>query len=201
MSPALRCMVFDFAGTLCSTPYFWPLGPEFLAVVTEAVFTGENKALWAGPWCRGEIGAEDIAEYLSGLTGLTTRRILEGLERGCSDLAMNPAVWRFAREQRARGRRAVLATVNMDVFTRIVTPAHGLHEVFDAVMNSADCGTEDKNALCQAAFNKLDGCCFGNSLLIDDSAKAVESFRSRGGRAHRYTCDEAFAEWVQTLED
>lgn len=192
----IRCVVFDFANTLSFTPYFWPLGEEFLTVVTEAIFTGENKALWAGPWCRGELSSEDIANYLSGLTGVPTKRILMALDEGCSNLQLNPAIWRFAKSQRAQGRHSVLATVNMDVFTRVVAPAHGFDRVFDVVVNSADFGTEDKNALCDIAFSRLEGCTFQNSLMIDDSARVTEAFRNRGGIAYQYTSDEAFAEWV-----
>jgi len=44
----------------------------------------------------------------------------------------------------------------MDAFTRVVVPAHGFERVFDVVVNSADYGTEDKNALCEIAFGQLD---------------------------------------------
>lgn len=197
----IRCVVFDFANTLSFTPYFWPLGSEFLAVVNEAIFTGENKALWAGPWCRGELSAEDIAEHLSGLTRIPTRRILEGLNKGCSKLQLNPAIWRFAQAQRAQGRHSVLATINMDVFTHIVVPAHGIDRVFDEVVNSADYGTEDKITLCEIAFGRLENCTFQNSLVIDDSAGVIDAFRKRGSFAYQYTCDEAFAKWAARFEN
>lgn len=194
---AIRCIIFDFADTLSFTPYFWPLGSRFLTIVTEAIFTGANKASWANPWCCGKLSSEDIAEYLSQLSGLTTKRILEGLNEGCSNLQLNSAIWHFAQAQRAQEKYTVLATVNVDVFTRIVVPAHGFDKVFDVVVNSADYGTEDKNTLCEIAFSQLDGCTFENSLLIDDSTKATDAFRKRGGMVYKYTCDEAFVRWVQ----
>ena len=58
-----------------------------------------------------------------------------------------------------------------------------------------DYGTEDKNALCKIAFDRLDGCTFANSLLIDDSPKVIDAFRARGGMAYQYTTEAAFAEW------
>lgn len=191
----IRCIVFDFANTLCSENYFAPLGDEFQAVVKAAIFTGENKTRWASPWCCNALSSADIAEYLGGLTGITTERILAALDEGCTNLRLNPHIWRFAQAQRALGRRTVLATVNMDVFTRVVVPAHGLDRVFDIVVNSADHGTEDKNALCEIAFAQLEGCNFENSLLIDDWPTVIEAFRARGGMTYQYTTDEAFAEW------
>jgi hypothetical protein len=195
---SIRCVVFDFANTLSFTPYFWPLGPEFLAVVTEALFIGANKERWAMPWCLGDISSGDVADYLSGLTGLSAERILQGLDEGCASLQLNPELWRFAQSQRALGRHTVLATVNMDVFTRVVVPAHGFNEVFDVVVNSSDYGTEDKNALCEIAFSRLHGCTFENSLLIDDSTTFVDAFEARDGHAYHYTTDEAFAEWLHS---
>lgn len=197
MNP-LHCIIFDFANTLCSELYFTPLGTDFQAVVKEAIFTGENKARWASPWCCGRLSSADIADYLSGLTGITAERILSALDEGCANLQLNPAIWRFAQAQRAQGRHTVLATVNMDVFTRVVVPAHGFDTIFDVVVNSADHGTEDKNAVCEIAFSRLDGCSFENSLLIDDMPKYLDAFRARGGMAYQYTTDAAFAAWEQS---
>lgn len=76
----IRCIIFDFANTLSPTPYFWPLGANFCAIVTEAIFTGENKTRWASPWCCGQFSSAEIAEYLSGLTGHSPGRILTALD-------------------------------------------------------------------------------------------------------------------------
>ena len=198
MQPSnIHCIIFDFYQTLCSDDYFKPMGPEFLQIVEQAICHGENKKRWASRWCCGTLSSADIADYLAGLTGHTPERILSALDEGCAHLHMNPAIWRFAQAQRALGRATVLATVNMDVFTRIVAPAHDLHRVFDVVVNSADYGTEDKNALCEMAFNRLDDCTFANSLLIDDTPHVIDAFRARGGTTYQYTTDEAFAQWLQ----
>jgi len=122
------------------------------------------------------------------------------LDAGCANLQLNPAVWRFAQAQRTQGRHTALVTVNMDVFTRVVVPAHGFDRVFDVVVNSADYGTEDKNALCEIAFGQLDDCTFEDSLLIDDMPKCLDAFRARGGMAHQYTTDAAFAEWTLSFD-
>lgn len=198
MNP-LCCIVFDFADTLCSDLYFSRLGIEFDELVTTAIFTGENVARWASPWCCGMRSSADIAIYLSGLSGITPERILSALDKGCANLQMNPNIWRFAQAQRAHGRRTVLATVNMDVFTRIIVPAHGFEKVFDVVVNSADYGTCDKNVLCEIAFSRLDGCNFENSLLIDDRTKYLDAFRTCGGMTDQYTTDEAFAVWETSV--
>ena len=187
------------SGTLSPYPYFGLLGKEFEDIVTKAIFSGENVARWAGPWCCGMLSSADIADYLSGLSGVTPERILAALDEGCANLSLNPAIWCFARAQRAEGRQTVLATVNMDVFTRIISPAYGFDQFFDAVVNSADYGTCDKNALCEIAFEKLDGCSFENSLLIDDMPNYLDAFQAHGGMIYQYSTDAEFVEWEKSV--
>lgn len=192
MPPNIRCIIIDFANTLCSELYFGTLGAGFQALVSKEIFGEANNKRWSTPWCCGRLSSEDIAAHLAGLTGIAPERILVALAESCANMHFNPAIWRFAQMQRALGRRTVLATVNMDIFTQVVVPAHGLDRIFDVVVNSSDYGTDDKNALCEIALAQLDGCTFANSLLIDDSAAAIAAFRVAGGMAYQYTNDAAF---------
>ena len=181
---------------LCSDPYFLPLGPVFLEIVSERIF-GQSSEQWADPWMRGEISSHEVAAYLSGLSGLTKEAILDGLHDGCRTLRFNPAVWEFAKAQKRAGRKTVLATANMDVFTQIVVPSHSLSSVFDVIVNTSDLGTLKKEVLWQEAFRRLgDEINFPNSLLIDDSPQMVSMFRDLGGVAYRYTNDSEFQNWL-----
>ncbi len=191
-----RGILFDFAGTLCPEPFFaGHASLELLEIVRGEIF-GAGRAQWGEPWMRGELGATEIAGYLARRSGLKEAELLEQLEQGCAQVTLNPAIWRFAREQRGVGRQTALVTVNVDLFSRVTAPALRLHEVFDAVVNSADHHELDKLALCEIAFRRLDGCAFSNSLLIDDHAENVAAFRARGGLGYHYTTDEDFAAWV-----
>ncbi len=194
----IRCIVFDFGGTLSAHPYFHALGPEFCQVVDTRIW-GDGAADWCDPWMRGDKTSADIADYLAGLTGLSAPRILAALDAGCARLTLHPAIWRFAQAQRARGRQTALVTKNMDVFTRIVVPALHFAQVFDVIINSSDHRTDDKELMWERAFAQLDGCAFENSLLIDDKLKYIERFQARGGMAYQYTTDAAFAEWEVTV--
>lgn len=192
----VKCVVFDFAGTLCSESYFRPLGAAFLDLVAERVF-GHSSEQWADPWMRGDISSHEIAAHLSRLSGLTEDAILDGLHDGCRTLGFNAAVWAFAKAQEREGRKTVLATANMDVFSEIVVPSHSLSIVFDVVVNTSDFGTLEKEVLWQEAFHRLgDGITFSNSLLIDDSPRMISIFRDMGGAAHQYTNDSEFQHWL-----
>ena len=195
-SQRVNCIVFDFAWTLCSDPYFLPLGPVFLEIVSERIF-GQSSEQWADPWMCGEISSHEVAAYLSGLSGLTKEAILDGLHDGCRTLRFNPAVWEFAKAQKRAGRKTVLATANMDVFTEVVVPSHSLGSIFDVIVNTSDFGTLKKEMLWQEAFRRLgNGVTFSNSLLIDDSPRMVSMFRDMGGVAHQYTNDIEFHAWL-----
>lgn len=192
---ALRAIIFDFGGTLSSQPYFHRLGSAFLEVVNTRIW-GDGEAEWCDPWVRGEKTSAEIADYLAALTGIDAAHILHELNAGCAALDLHPAIWQFARAQRARGRQTAVVTLNMDVFTRVIAPSMGFYEVFDVVVNSSDHRTDDKIQLWELALTQLDGCTFANSLLIDDSEKHVARFQSRGGQVYRYTTDAAFAAWA-----
>ncbi len=139
---AIRCVVFDFGGTLSSDPYFKLLGPRVLKQVDRLIFGAENPHLGAG-WMTGQLSSGDIAAYLSGQVGLPADVILSSLYEGCAQIGLNEAVWDFAQRQRGLGRKTALVTGNFDVFTDAIVPGRGPDKVFDAIVNSSDYGTGD----------------------------------------------------------
>jgi hypothetical protein len=48
LPPQVQCVVFDFADTLCSTPYFMPLGEANEKAISPLIF-GANSSQWADP--------------------------------------------------------------------------------------------------------------------------------------------------------
>ncbi|MBU1049223.1 hypothetical protein KKG90_04280 [Candidatus Bipolaricaulota bacterium] len=197
ITPAqIRSVFFDFAGTLAPGRYFEPLGQPSLDAVGELVF-GDNSVQWADPWMRGELASEDIVSYLSDHLPEARDVIQSALQRGCLDMSLNPAVYEFALQQRIAGRKTALVTMNMDVFSDIVVPAHGLGDLFDLVLNTADYRTLDKSTLwCKALDEFGSEYSFAKSLLVDDSPEMIALFRSLGGQAVQYVSDEAFQAWL-----
>lgn len=193
----IKSIIFDFDGTLCSGRYFAPLGPEALDAIGRLVF-GRNSAQWADPWMRGDISCRDIAAYLSNQLPETEARILSALHDGCSNMPINAAVLDFARLTRRSGRMTALVTANMDVFTEVVVPSHGLDAVFDLVLNTADLGTLDKITLWRKALASFGPeHSFSSTLLIDDSPRMTALFESLGGFAHHYQGNEGFQGWLE----
>jgi phosphoserine phosphatase len=196
-SRTISSVIFDFDGTLCFGRYFEPLGPEALAAIGPLVF-GDNSAQWADPWMKGDLSSHDIASHLSKHLPESEEDILSALRQGCAHMTFNPVVHRFALEQREAGRKTALVTANMDVFSEVVVPSHGLDSVFDLVLNTSDHRTLDKSILWRKALDAFGPeFSFSTSVLIDDSPRMISLFRSLGGYAYQYEGDHAFQTWLE----
>jgi len=198
MLDALESVLFDFHGTLSSGHYFRTLGAETKARISQLLF-GIHSDDWVDPWMAGELDSVGICHLLAEHLGLKVSVLQDALYDGCAHMAFNPSVLGMARECRARGLLIGLVTVNMDVFSEVVVPAHGLAELFHAIINSADFGSLDKELLWDAAFDALGATQgYAGSLVIEDSLANVERFRALGGMAYHYASDDALDAWRAT---
>jgi hypothetical protein len=149
---------------------------------------------------KGDLTIEDIARVVSRYIPMDTPSIVSTMEEGCRQLQFNQAVWDFAVAQKKIGRKIVLVTGNMDVFTKVVVPAHGLDQLFNVILNSADFHETRKERLWPVAFEQLgDGIGYANSLLIEDGETEPAKFRALGGLAHQYQNDELFLDWLEAV--
>jgi FMN phosphatase YigB (HAD superfamily) len=197
----IKCVVIDFGFTLSPDYYFnvTPPGcPQWHTVIQEVIFRDPAITI---PWMKGELTSLDIAGILSRHFQLDIRTIAETMEKGCEHLALNPAVRDFAVAQKAAGRKTALVTDNMDVFTKVVVPSHGLERLFDVILNSADFHEIRKEFLWPIAFERLGGGIgYANSLLIEDGENEPTKFRALGGYACQYSNDAAFLEWLDAVQ-
>ena len=196
----IKCVVFDFGFTLSPDYYFnvCPVGcPQWHEVIQKVIF---REAAIVIPWMKGELTSLDIAGILARHLPLDILTIEATMEKGCEQLSFNPAVWDFAVAQRAAGRKTALVTDNMDVFTKVVVPSHGLMKLFDIILNSADLHEIRKEFLWPVAFERLGGGIgYENSLLIEDGENEPALFKALGGYAYQYSNDAAFLEWLDSV--
>jgi hypothetical protein len=194
----LKCVVFDFAFTLCSDRYFkiGPKGvPNWRSIFEEHVFYKGSEVL--DKWLSGEYNTPDIARLIQPHAGMDLTGIIQAMDKGCENLAFNTAVLDFAEAQKRIGRPIALVTGNLDVFSRVVVPCHGLDKLFDVILSSSDFGANDKLLIWPKAFEMLGhGIGYHNSLLIEDGDASVNAWRSQGGLVYQYTDDEAFTRWL-----
>lgn len=196
----IQCVVFDFGFTLSPDYYFnvAPPGcPHWHAVIQKVIFA--DPAI-TNPWMRGDLTTLDIAGIISRHFSMDIPTIAATLEKGCERLRFNPAVWDFAVALKAAGRKTALVTDNMDVFSKVVVPSHGLDRLFNVIINSSDFHEIDKKYLWPIAFERLGGALgYANSLLIEDGEHEPALFKSLGGHAHQYTNDAAFLAWLDSV--
>jgi FMN phosphatase YigB (HAD superfamily) len=195
----IKCIVFDFGFTLSPDHYFKispPGCPQWHEVIQKYIFGEPSITV---PWMKGELTSLDIANLLSQHFPLDISIIAATMKKGCQHLSFNPAVWDFAVAQKASGRKTALVTDNMDVFTKVVVPAHGLDQLFDVILNSSDFHETRKDVLWPIAFERLGaGIRYATSLLIEDGETEPAMFRAFGGYACQYVNDEKFLDWLSS---
>ena len=193
----IDCFVFDFGGTYSSAPYFW-VGPEVCAdwrVLFER-YVFEDRDIFDG-WMDGRLGARDVAKMMAGYVQMDVGDVLMWMEKGLRDLSCNEAVVRLAKTVKKLGKKTVLVTANIDLFSSVIVPDLGLENCFDVIVNSADYGDLDKAVLWPIAFDRVGGDVgYAQSFLIEDAPHQVALFRQLGGMAHHYESDEGLLQWL-----
>lgn len=192
-----KCIVVDFGFTLCSAFYFnvsHPRYPNFRELIEKHII---HDVVTFDKWVQGDLTTSDIAELLTNHIQLGKDDIIKTMENGCKNLKMNEAVWNFVLEQKSKGKVTILVTANLDIFSTVVVPSHGLEKLFDAIYNTADYKEVDKTKLWEMAFTKTGNQIgYHNSLLIEDGKMNVDKFKSKGGMTYQYSSDDAFKKWL-----
>ena len=192
----MKCIIFDFAFTLCSDHYFkiCPNNyPEWYNYFQEKIFSNSDIIR---NWLINKITSTDIARKISNDIKLEEKYILKYMRLGCENLKFNHNIYEFAKSLKNKNIYSVLVTNNFDIFTEVVVPKHDLKNIFDVIVNSANYGTDDKNILWNIAFKNIENnISYGNSLLIEDSEANIIKFQKNGGSVYKYINDDKFMEW------
>lgn len=176
----------DFHGTICHDHYWRSLPQDRQARLTALLF-GEDRRL-VDEWMRGLHTAEAINRLVAAELELSYETVWRSFVADCR--SMNVSASTLAKIAALRDRATViLATGNMDSFTRFTVPALRLDSAFDLISNSSDEGrlkTDDGGALFLDYAARF-GVPIGRCVLIDDAADGCATFAALGGRALRVT--------------
>lgn len=141
-----KAIFFDWNGTL-STSLFWDQWKDSAHprhkwyVPLSRYLLGENMPI-VMEWMRGKVTAEDIARLLGDRFGYSRETIFQDLKESCEAMRLvSDEVLPLVQKLRRSGMKCVIATDNMDTFTRFTVPALRLSEHFDGVLNSFDIGS------------------------------------------------------------
>lgn len=173
----------DWDGTLSKSRFWqqWQNDTQYAALyqtITAELFS-DNKDV-SRSWMRGELSSEDICHQLASTSDVSNDVILGALRHSCESMIVADGALDKVEELRSLGVKVILATDNMDTFSRWTIPALSLGKKFDGILNSADMGffKKEKDDTGGSLFFKdylsTDGLC----ALIDDSPDnaVVEDF-------------------------
>ena len=183
------CLLWDFGDTLCDERFIWSSSPEWMAIY-EAFEAHGGMA-----WCEGALTADAFAQRISEPLGMTPGDVARHMRERCHAITWMPQAWTAFR---ARTRPQAIVTVNPDLFSEVIVPAHALDQYANVIVTSWEERTNNKADLCDIALERLSGSWSREqALLIDNKVESVEAWRARGGRGYIFTTDGAFArDWA-----
>jgi hypothetical protein len=129
---------------------------------------------------RGLYNSEQITEMSAPRVGIPADELLAELQYSCEHMGVDPALFEVVSELRAAGVAVILATDNMDTFSRWTVPALELERHFDSILNSFHIGAlkADRDVSGRSPFFSpcLDSGCYSPPfLLIDDSQQVLNA--------------------------
>lgn len=168
----------DFDGTISGSRFWghWANDNKYgktNELIQERFFKTSSDILTQ--WMRGEYTAEDIAQRISSVIDVPAEDLLAGLRESCERMELfSDRILPSVRSLRQTGTKVIVATDNMDTFTRWTAPALKFDEHFDAILDSHSLRAlkRDKDGAGQSKFfgkflaeNKISP---ASTVLIDD---------------------------------
>ncbi len=181
-------LLVDFGNTLVDETFLWRGDEQFPDWVEHwsAVMASLGPA-----WDRGQATTGQVLAEMARRTASTPERVQSHFDRLCGDIRRYGAITGALGQRRAAGGRQALVTVNPDCFGAIAERC-GVLPLFDLVVTSAELGTSDKAAMCEAACDRF-GVSVEKTALVDNLEANVDSWRARGGCGYRFVDDLQFA--------
>lgn len=120
-------------------------------------------------------------------TGVDSGMILDELQRSCEEMRYSiDDLEDIVRRVRANGIEVVIATDNMDTFSRFTVPAMRLDTVFDGILNSYDTGYLKDDNHPEDSIPFFDeylarhGWNYADAILLDDSPDKSGKYKRLG---------------------
>ena len=133
--PNPKIIFIDWYKTL-SNSLFWEQSNDF-KTISQWLFK-ENSNL-INPWMKGEYTAEAICKKIAFGTKLDFNQIFNSLIESCQKMSYSrPEIPRLIKNIRKKGIKVVIATDNMDTFSRFTKPGLKLGNIFNDFLISYD---------------------------------------------------------------
>lgn len=187
-----KTIFLDWNGTLSKSKFWGQLGNgdeterAMFAQIEEALF-GQMRELLK-PWMRGEYTSEDICRKIADGTGLAYEVIFAEFVKSCELMELSDGkIPDLLKNLKETGAKIVIATDNMDSFTRWTYPSlqKRYGDLFYGFLNSADISAmkEDMGGETSLFFDKYikeNNLSCKDSVLIDNSPDKNGVFKKIG---------------------
>lgn len=127
-------------------------------------------------WMRGKYTTEELVQYVAEHTKQNYDLLLKEFIQSCEQMEYSsPYIPNLIKQLQAKGMKVVIATDNMDSFTRWTVPSMKLNKLFDGILNSYNLkvlktDTDDKGeSLFFKKFLEENTLNPKNCVLIDDN--------------------------------
>ncbi len=186
MKKNIKVLFIDWYKTLSSSHFFVSNNIEksITNILQKALFEDHSSLL--EPWMRGELNYKDIVDKISSSSTLSIDIVLKAFKDSCSAMELDsPLFIELIQLVRAKGIKVVIATDNMDVFTKFTVPSLKLNRYFDHIISSHQVGyvKDDivygkimffEEYLIKNSFKYSEAMIFDDSITTEDSYKTLE---------------------------
>lgn len=177
----MKTLFVDFDGTICHDHFWRSLPANENKQIQDFLFNGNNT--YVVDWMKGVYTSQEINKLAAKETGLAYEFLWQTFVVDCKNMYVQKEILEILLILRNK-YYIVLITGNMDCFSRFTVPSLKLKDYFNVIVNSCDEKQlkTDNNGY---SFTKY---CKGNiidSVLIEDSEKSCEIFKSLGGKAYK----------------
>jgi FMN phosphatase YigB (HAD superfamily) len=204
----MRVIFVDWNKTL-SNSCFWDVDgffePEKLDHLNTWLFKG-NSSLVAD-WMRGKASSQDILTKLSHVLDIPVNTLTESLITSCYQMTyISNTILPLIQKVRNSGIKVVLATDNMDVFSKHTVPHMKLENIFDDLLISSDIGAIKTDETCNgnlsffSPYLKKNGFSLKEAILIDDNVTKKDFFESKGLKFLAVTQEKSAVQHFEMLD-
>ena len=137
-----KTIFIDWNGTISSSKFWWHL-EQSKKSEDNKVFARIEKSLFGNlretikPWMLGELQSEDVIDKVAKDSKLEYDKVLKEFIKSCASMEIvSKDVLKLVSKIRKKGTKVVIATDNMDSFTRWTYPGLKLFNHFDGYLNS-----------------------------------------------------------------
>ncbi len=140
-----KTVFIDWNGTLSDSKFWGHLEDKthpkhhIFEKIEDSLF-GSLKHL-IKPWMRGEQTSEQIVHQIAKVADLNKEELISEFIESCKSMKLvSDRIFEITKQLQSQGVKVVVATDNMDSFTRWTIPALKLETMFDNILNSYDLG-------------------------------------------------------------